>query len=175
MLLIVPVSEWWDASSGNCSLLCWPLSLLFQYFSNPWFTGLYLLLADIVPSNDVEIATMTVSTLHTHKYWKVGGAINHCLISVHFSIRACFLTTQTYKRMRLSTRVYSNLVTGNWGHDYKSGCITPYHYTKITFVHVCVWGGSRNKPSKQENLIPSWVGCYSQDRHADVLLLRVST
>jgi hypothetical protein len=43
-------------------------------------------LADIVPSNGVEIATMTVSTLHADKSWKVGGAINHSFTSTHFSI-----------------------------------------------------------------------------------------
>ena len=88
------------------SLFCWPLSLLFQNFSNPWSTGLHLLLADIMPSNDVEIATMTVSALHTDRTWKVGGAINRSFISAHFSISAYFLTVQTYKRMRLTTRVY---------------------------------------------------------------------
>jgi hypothetical protein len=38
-------------------------SLLLQYFFNPWH-GLQVcisLLADIMPSNDVEIATVTVS------------------------------------------------------------------------------------------------------------------
>ena len=36
----------------------------------------------------------------------MGGAINHSFISVHFLISAYFLTVQTYKRMRLITRVY---------------------------------------------------------------------
>ena len=36
----------------------------------------------------------------------MGGAINRSLISAHFSISASFLTAQTYKRMRLTTRVY---------------------------------------------------------------------
>ncbi len=36
----------------------------------------------------------------------MGGAINRSFISAHFSISAYFLTTQTYKRMRLLTRVY---------------------------------------------------------------------
>jgi hypothetical protein len=34
---------------NNCSLFCWPLSLLFQYFSNPWFTGLYVIVIDQLP------------------------------------------------------------------------------------------------------------------------------
>ena len=37
---------------------------------------------------------------------KVGGAISRSLISAHFSISAYFLTVQTYKRMRLTIRVY---------------------------------------------------------------------
>ena len=36
----------------------------------------------------------------------MGGAINRSLISVHFSISPYFLTIQTYKRMRLTNRVY---------------------------------------------------------------------
>jgi hypothetical protein len=36
----------------------------------------------------------------------VGGAINRSFTSAHFSISAYFLTAQTYKRMRLITRVY---------------------------------------------------------------------
>ena len=37
---------------------------------------------------------------------KMGSAINSSLISAHFSISAYFLTFQTYKCMRLTTRVY---------------------------------------------------------------------
>ena len=47
---------------------------------------------------------MTVSALHTDR--KVDGAIDRSFISAHFSINAYFLTAQTYKRMRLTTRVY---------------------------------------------------------------------
>ena len=36
----------------------------------------------------------------------MGGANNRSLISAHFFISAYFLTTETYKRMRLTTRVY---------------------------------------------------------------------
>jgi hypothetical protein len=66
-----------------------------------------------MPSNDMEIATMTVSTLHTDKYRKVCGAINRSFINAHFSINAHFLTTQTYKRMRLLTGVYGMSVLGS--------------------------------------------------------------
>ena len=40
---------------------------------------------------------------------KMGGAINHSLISAHFSISAYFLTIQTYKRMHLTTQVMYNV------------------------------------------------------------------
>ena len=36
----------------------------------------------------------------------MGGANNRSLISAHFCISAYFLTAETYKRMRLTTRVY---------------------------------------------------------------------
>ena len=44
--------------------------------------------------------------------WAVlmGGAINRSFISAQFSISAYFLTVQTYKRMRLITRVYGNIM-----------------------------------------------------------------
>ena len=45
--------------------------------------------------------------LRTGKPKKMGSAINRSLISAHFSIRVYFLTVQTYKCMRLTTRVYS--------------------------------------------------------------------
>ena len=38
----------------------------------------------------------------------MGGANNRSLISAHFCINAYFLTAETYKRMRLTTRVYGN-------------------------------------------------------------------
>ena len=38
----------------------------------------------------------------------MGGANNRSLISAHFCISAYFLTAETYKRMRLTTRVYGN-------------------------------------------------------------------
>ena len=37
----------------------------------------------------------------------MGGANNRSFISAHFCISAYFLTAETYKRMRLTTRVYS--------------------------------------------------------------------
>ena len=40
----------------------------------------------------------------------MGGANNRSLISAHFCISAYFLTAETYKRMRLTTRVYGILV-----------------------------------------------------------------
>ena len=39
----------------------------------------------------------------------MGGANNRSLISAHFCISAYFLTAETYKRMRLTTRVYGNI------------------------------------------------------------------
>ena len=36
----------------------------------------------------------------------MGGANNRSLISAHFCVSAYFLTAETYKRMRLTTRVY---------------------------------------------------------------------
>ena len=39
----------------------------------------------------------------------MGSANNRSLISAHFCISAYFLTAETYKRMRLTTRVYGNL------------------------------------------------------------------
>ena len=36
----------------------------------------------------------------------MGGAINRSFISAHFLLSAYFLTVQTYKRLRLITRVY---------------------------------------------------------------------
>ena len=42
---------------------------------------------------------------------KVGGAINHSLISAHFSVSTYFHTVQTYKRMRLTTRVYGTCIS----------------------------------------------------------------
>ena len=44
----------------------------------------------------------------------MGGAINHSLICAHFSISAYFLTAQTYKRMRLTTRVYGTPPALKW-------------------------------------------------------------
>ena len=38
----------------------------------------------------------------------MGGANNRSLISAHFCISAYFLTAETYKRMRLTTRVYGS-------------------------------------------------------------------
>ena len=38
----------------------------------------------------------------------MGGAYNRSLISAHFCISAYLLTAETYKRMRLTTRVYGN-------------------------------------------------------------------
>ena len=40
---------------------------------------------------------------------KVGGANNRSLISAHFCISAYFLTAETYKCMRLTTRVYGSI------------------------------------------------------------------
>ena len=40
----------------------------------------------------------------------MGGAINRSFISAHFLLSAYFLTVQTYKRMRLITRVYSTYI-----------------------------------------------------------------
>ena len=37
----------------------------------------------------------------------MGGANNRSLISAHFCISVYFLTAETYKHMRLTTRVYS--------------------------------------------------------------------
>ena len=56
------------------------------------------------------IATVAVHrVLVSLEKWVVlmGGAINRSYISAHFSISAYFLTVQTYKHMRLITRVYS--------------------------------------------------------------------
>ena len=39
----------------------------------------------------------------------MGGAINCSFISTQFLLSAYFLTAQTYKHMRLITRVYCNL------------------------------------------------------------------
>ena len=39
----------------------------------------------------------------------MGGANNRSLISAHFCITAYFLTAETYKRMRLTTRVYGSV------------------------------------------------------------------
>ena len=51
----------------------------------------------------------------------MGGANNRSLISAHFCISAYFLTAETYKRMRLTTRVYGiyvytckSQVCGRW-------------------------------------------------------------
>ena len=48
----------------------------------------------------------------------MGGAINRSLISAHFLLSAYFLTVQTYKRMRLITRVYGNLSIHNFSGPY---------------------------------------------------------
>ena len=40
----------------------------------------------------------------------MGGANNRSLIRAHFCISAYFLIAETYKRMRLTTRVYGNMV-----------------------------------------------------------------
>ena len=42
----------------------------------------------------------------------MGGANNRSLISAHFCISAYFLTAETYKRMRLTTRVYGSMIRG---------------------------------------------------------------
>ena len=41
----------------------------------------------------------------------MGGAIKRSLISAYFLLSAYFLTTQSYKRMRLTTRVYGITLT----------------------------------------------------------------
>ena len=40
----------------------------------------------------------------------MGGAINRSFISAHFLLSLYFLTAQTYKHMRLITRVYGNIL-----------------------------------------------------------------
>ena len=42
----------------------------------------------------------------------MGGAIKRSLISAYFLLSAYFLTVQSYKRMRLTTRVYSSTICG---------------------------------------------------------------
>ena len=48
----------------------------------------------------------------TCKKWAVqmGGATKRSLISAYFLLSAYFLTAQSYKRMRLTTRVYGNCI-----------------------------------------------------------------
>ena len=43
---------------------------------------------------------------------QMGGAINRCFISAHLLLSAYFLTAQTYKCMRLTTRVYGIYIYG---------------------------------------------------------------
>ena len=62
-------------------------------------------------------------------YWKVGGAINRSLISAHFP------TTQTYKRMRLSTRVYG---IHNYMRDRKRFYMYIYWVKSFNYAYVIV-------------------------------------
>ena len=59
----------------------------------------------------------------------MGGANNRSLISAHFCISAYFLTAETYKRMRLTTRVYGICISirvdfKKFGNLWKSGFIS---------------------------------------------------
>ena len=99
---IVPVSEWWDANSRivACSagaLFTLPVFLESLVYRFVFTFGRYCALKWRGNSHNVCIYLA---------YWKVGCAINHSLVSAHFSISAHFLATQTYKRMCLSTWVY---------------------------------------------------------------------
>ena len=50
---------------------------------------------------------------------QMGGAINRCFISAHLLLSAYFLTAQTYKCMRLTTRVYGIYIYIYIWHDFK--------------------------------------------------------
>ena len=52
----------------------------------------------------------------------MGSAINRSFISAHFLLSAYFLTVQTYKRMRLITRVYGNRKFHS-GHLWPAKCV----------------------------------------------------
>ena len=47
----------------------------------------------------------------------MGDARNRYFISAHFLLSAYFLAAQTYKRMRLITRVYSIIYCNSSGHS----------------------------------------------------------
>ena len=75
---------------------------------NPWFPVSF---SDTLSSNDAVDTNSHGGPVAVHRIvvslekW-AGGTIDPSLISAHFSISAYFLTTQTYKRMRFTTRVY---------------------------------------------------------------------
>ena len=115
LLPIIVNSQLWRAQSH-----CWAvivadqfrvlLSTLLnlQYFLNPRFPVSFPL---TVSSNDTDNGRSGSVAVHRGcilvSLKKVGSAINCSVVSAHFSISAYFLTVQTYKRMRLTTRVYS--------------------------------------------------------------------
>ena len=103
-----------QGSWATCSAVYTLLNL--QCFSNPRLPSFFYVLCPqmwwIMATVSLwqpvhRIASYRIALRsHTGKPKKVGGAINRSLISTHFSISIYFLTVQTNKRMRLTTRVY---------------------------------------------------------------------